>query len=163
MDYLTLKTKIDSFKKLEQNWNGYNSDKITKESILTAQFILKNILINEDLSKVDVFPIANFGIQFDIGLDREIEISNNKSTFISYNENMEIIKEEEIVYDIIDILSNLIVGLSEDEAISILKEFDIRYRLTKINKESLIITCDFRLDRLNLEIENKIVTKTYIG
>lgn len=37
------------------------------------------------------------------------------------------------------------------------------YRVVKIDNKPMIITCDFNLDRLNLEIENGIIVNVYEG
>jgi len=37
------------------------------------------------------------------------------------------------------------------------------FRIVKIDGQGMMVTCDFRPDRLNLEIENNIITRVYEG
>lgn len=66
-----LKTIIKSFSKLEKNWDSYDANEITPQSIMTAYDVLDSI---NDVNDVKVFPMRNGGIQFEIGHYREIEI-----------------------------------------------------------------------------------------
>lgn len=57
-------------------------------------------------------------------------------------------------------MSNLI-GQTLDSAEKELK--NRIFRIVKIDGKGMMITCDFRPDRLNLEIENNIITRVYEG
>lgn len=52
---------------------------------------------------------------------------------------------------------------SQDEAIKILNEDGIKYRVVREDSNHYAITADYRPERLNLEIDNDIVTKVYNG
>lgn len=45
----------------------------------------------------------------------------------------------------------------------VLKEIKEDYRIVKRDNTNYIITCDFHLDRLNIEIENGIITAVNYG
>jgi len=76
-DIKPLINKINKFADLEYNWNSYNSDIISKISIDVAINILNNFIVymDEDV-QINVFPMNNGGIQFDID-NIEIEIDIN--------------------------------------------------------------------------------------
>lgn len=40
---------------------------------------------------------------------------------------------------------------------------DKEYRIVRIDGVGMMITCDYRTERLNLEVENNIITKVYGG
>lgn len=54
-----------------------------------------------------------------------------------------------------------LIGLSLEAAKEKLK--DKEYRIVKIDGKGMAVTCDFHLDRLNLEIENEIIINVYGG
>lgn len=54
-----------------------------------------------------------------------------------------------------------LVGLTLKSAKENLKDRD--YRIVRIDGVGMMITCDFRTDRVNLEVENNIIVKTYNG
>jgi len=53
---------------------------------------------------------------------------------------------------------NKIIGKTEEEGIIILKENHIDYRVVRKNSIDYIITCDYIPERLNLEVDNGIIT-----
>ncbi len=55
------------------------------------------------------------------------------------------------------------IGMEKDEAFNICKNENIRYRTTKQDGRSFIITCDYNTSRFNFEIENNIITKCDLG
>lgn len=54
-----------------------------------------------------------------------------------------------------------LVGLTLKSAKENLKDRD--YRIVRIDGVGMMITCDLRTDRVNLEVENNIIVKTYNG
>ncbi len=54
-----------------------------------------------------------------------------------------------------------LVGLTLKSAKENLK--DRYYRIVRIDGVGMMITCDLRTDRVNLEVENNIIVKTYNG
>ena len=54
-----------------------------------------------------------------------------------------------------------LVGLTLESAREELKDKD--YRVVKIDGVGMMITCDFRSDRVNLEVENNIIVRVYGG
>ena len=57
-----LKIKIESFSELEKNWDSYNADEITKQSIITAHKVIDTLPDIIDIQIVDVFPMRNGGV-----------------------------------------------------------------------------------------------------
>jgi hypothetical protein len=88
-----LKMRIDSFSELKKNWNEYDSEEITSQSIEFANSILDTISKTNDVNDIKVFPMCNGGIQIEIGDFREIEIFNNEITDIEYDSEYNIINE----------------------------------------------------------------------
>ena len=63
-------------------------------------------------------------------------------------------------------VSNEVIGMTEAEAISTIEGVgseELTYRVTRRDDESYPMTMDYRLDRINLEIDNGVVTKASIG
>lgn len=60
-------------------------------------------------------------------------------------------------------ISNDIIGLDLKSAEEIIKSRDLSYRIVRIDDTNFIITCDLKLDRLNLEIENGVIVNCYGG
>lgn len=60
-------------------------------------------------------------------------------------------------------LIDVIVGASKHEAFMILDDSNIDYRVVRDGKTMYGVTTDLDVNRLNLEIDKKIVTKCYIG
>lgn len=59
-----------------------------------------------------------------------------------------------------------VIGMTEAEAISTIESVsseELTYRITRRDDESYPMTMDYRLDRINMEIDNGIVTKASIG
>lgn len=54
-----------------------------------------------------------------------------------------------------------LIGLTLEAAKEKLK--DKEYRIVKINGQGMVITRDFRPERLNLEIKNNIIVNVYGG
>lgn len=54
-----------------------------------------------------------------------------------------------------------LIGLTLNSAREELKDKD--YRIVRIDGVGMMITCDFLTDRVNLEVENNIIVKTYNG
>jgi len=56
-----------------------------------------------------------------------------------------------------------LIGKTELEVIDILKNSEFNYRIVRKDENYYVITSDFHTDRLNIEIDNDIVTKIYGG
>ncbi|MFM1777806.1 MAG: Peptidase inhibitor family [Actinomycetota bacterium] len=59
-----------------------------------------------------------------------------------------------------------VIGMSEAEAIETIAGISsepLTSRIVRRDEESFMVTMDYRLDRINLEIDSGIVTKTSIG
>ncbi len=61
--------------------------------------------------------------------------------------------------DKIEQIREKIIGMTEEDSIRLISENNINYRIVIKDSKPYIITCDFRMDRLNLEIENNIIIK----
>ena len=64
--------------------------------------------------------------------------------------------------DKIEQIKEQVIGISEEDGIKLISENDINYRIVVKDSKPYIITCDLRMDRLNLEIENNIIIKCEI-
>ena len=59
-----------------------------------------------------------------------------------------------------------VIGMSESEAIATIEGISseqLTARVVRRDDENYAITMDYRLNRINLEVDNGIVTKTFIG
>lgn len=59
-----------------------------------------------------------------------------------------------------------VIGMSETQAIETIAGISsepLTSRIIRRDEESFMITMDYRLDRINLQIDDGIVTTTYIG
>jgi len=59
-----------------------------------------------------------------------------------------------------------VIGMSESEAIATIKGISseqLTARVVRRDDENFAVTMDYRLNRINLEVDNGIVTKTFIG
>ena len=56
-----------------------------------------------------------------------------------------------------------LVGMKEDEAMSLIKEDGFLYRTVYKDGEYYIVTCDYRIDRINLSIEEGFIIKVGVG
>lgn len=63
----------------------------------------------------------------------------------------------------IEELEDKLIGLSEQEGIDYINKNNISYRVIRRDEIYYIITCDFRVDRINLEINNNIILGVTIG
>lgn len=62
-----------------------------------------------------------------------------------------------------DALCYYIEGKTRDHADAVFHLMLIPYRITRRDDEHYIVTYDFRFDRINLEIDEGIVTKADVG
>ncbi len=61
-------------------------------------------------------------------------------------------------------LDNLnLVGCLKSKAIAKLEDSGFKYRIVRENDESFAVTCDYRVDRYNLSIDDNIVTEVSFG
>lgn len=93
-----LKIRIESFSELEKNWDGYDSDEISNQSIAVANSVLDSISKSIDTNTISVFPMRNGGIQFEIGDYKEIEIFNYEVTEIEFDSEYNVINQMESVW-----------------------------------------------------------------
>lgn len=59
-----------------------------------------------------------------------------------------------------------VIGTTEEQAIQTIEGIsseELTYRVTRRDDEFYPMTMDYRINRINLEIDNEIVTKTSIG
>jgi len=56
-----------------------------------------------------------------------------------------------------------IIGKTEKEVIEYLQVNNVNFRIVRNNLEYYIITCDYVPDRVNLEIDNDVITSYNIG
>ena len=61
--------------------------------------------------------------------------------------------------DKIEQIREKVIGMTEEDSIKLISENDINYRIVMRDSKPYIITCDLKMDRLNLEIENNIIIK----
>lgn len=63
-------------------------------------------------------------------------------------------------------VSQEVIGMTEEEAIRTIEGVsseEVIYRVTRRDEESYPMTMDYRINRINLEIDNGLVTKASIG
>ena len=63
-------------------------------------------------------------------------------------------------------VSQEVIGMTEEQAIQTIEGIsseELTYRVTRRDDEFYPMTMDYRLDRINLEIDNGVVTKASIG
>lgn len=60
-------------------------------------------------------------------------------------------------------MEKLLIGLSEEDAIKMCSDSEYQYRIVRRDSENFIITMDLRSDRINLEIDDGVVTKCDLG
>jgi hypothetical protein len=56
-----------------------------------------------------------------------------------------------------------LIGMDKESGSELCKEKDYKVRITRENSNNYVITMDFRFDRINLEIDNNIITKSDFG
>lgn len=56
-----------------------------------------------------------------------------------------------------------LIGLTETKGRKLATKNYFAFRTTRKNKVNYIITCDFRLDRINAELDNDLITKVGVG
>lgn len=56
-----------------------------------------------------------------------------------------------------------LIGKNKEEAITIIKDSKLVVRIRNEDGKAYVGTCDFRIDRINLYIENGIITKANVG
>lgn len=60
-------------------------------------------------------------------------------------------------------LLEALIGLSKEEGINLCSDNNYKLRIVREDSKNYIITMDLRFDRINLEIDNGIITKCNIG
>jgi hypothetical protein len=56
-----------------------------------------------------------------------------------------------------------LIGMTEDNGLKLCKENDYDFRVVRQDSNNYAITMDLRFNRINLEIDNGIITKCDIG
>jgi len=56
-----------------------------------------------------------------------------------------------------------IIGKTEEEAEEIAKEEGMHLRLMRKDEKSFCVTCEFRPDRINIEVEKDKIADAYVG
>ena len=68
--------------------------------------------------------------------------------------------------DIAEAIASEVIGMSESDAIAKIEAVTdppLTARVVRRDDENFVVTMDYRLDRINLEIDDDIVTKTSTG
>ena len=60
-------------------------------------------------------------------------------------------------------MAKKVIGMHEKDAIAAIQEIGDSYRIARRDKENFALTMDYRPNRINLEIDNDIVTAANIG
>ena len=63
-------------------------------------------------------------------------------------------------------VSQEVIGMTEEEAIQTIEGISseqLTARVVRRDDENFAVTMDYRINRINMEIDNGIVTKTFIG
>lgn len=97
--FLALEEKLNQFKTLKKDWNGYDADPIPLPVLDAAKTFLQSLRAgNVDLNGWEVFPTARETVQFEktVGNDYvEIEVYSN-GRFALYSEGRENLEIESI-------------------------------------------------------------------
>lgn len=56
-----------------------------------------------------------------------------------------------------------LIGLTKEEGTKLCLDNDYKVRITREDSNNYVITMDLRFDRINLELDNGIITKCDIG
>ena len=56
-----------------------------------------------------------------------------------------------------------LIGLTKEEGTKLCLDNDYKVRITREDSSNYVITMDLRFDRINLELDNGIITKCDIG
>lgn len=56
-----------------------------------------------------------------------------------------------------------LIGMGKDDGFELCEENDYKFRITREDSNNYIITNDLRFDRINIEIDNGLITKCDIG
>jgi len=62
-----------------------------------------------------------------------------------------------------DVVCDSLIGKTEELAKSLANSSGYALRVTRNDNQNYAITMDYRFDRINVEIDNGLVTKSYIG
>jgi hypothetical protein len=71
--------------------------------------------------------------------------------------------ESETEMNLLTIDTNTLIGLTEAEAVSQIEKAGMIARVMERNGEDFIGTCEYRTDRVNLQVANDTVYKVSIG
>lgn len=71
--------------------------------------------------------------------------------------------EDAFTHRLADALCYYVKGKTDNHVQRVLEIMEIPYRITRRDDEHYIVTYDFRFDRINLEIDEGIVTKADVG
>lgn len=86
--------KLESFKTLEKDWDGYDADPISETTINNAKLLLDKLKENNQ-DGWEVFPINNGNVQIEKDINNntylEIEISNSNYTYMFFRNGLEVV------------------------------------------------------------------------
>jgi len=60
-------------------------------------------------------------------------------------------------------ISDRLIGLTETEAMELSISTGFPFRVTRKDNINYVITCDYQIFRINVEIDNNLVTKVNFG
>jgi len=60
-----------------------------------------------------------------------------------------------------EVILSSVLGKTEEEGVEYLKENNINYRIVRKDDTNFIVTCDFIPDRVNVELDNDVITYCY--
>jgi hypothetical protein len=76
-------------------------------------------------------------------------------------------KVEEVELDVVeetrDLISKAVIGLSLEDAKLEVEKVDWCFRIVRLDSQRFIVTADMRTNRVNLEVDDGIVSSAYIG
>jgi len=60
-----------------------------------------------------------------------------------------------------EVILSSVLGKTEEEGVEYLKENNINYRIVRKDDTNFVVTCDFIPDRVNVELDNDVITYCY--
>jgi hypothetical protein len=99
-EYLAHIATVDGFTALQQNWDTYNADKISAQSIVVSKELLAD-LYKKNIPIEGVFPMRNGGVQIEFSKEKqeiELEILDDVINFLVYENS--ILLENESFYNL---------------------------------------------------------------
>jgi hypothetical protein len=60
-----------------------------------------------------------------------------------------------------EVILSSVLGKTEEEGVKYLKENGVNYRVVRKDDTNYVVTCDFVSDRVNVELDNDVITYCY--